>query len=773
MMELNYRRLIYYVWIVFLTTIAAFFLFIGSVRGNWFNLWGGMPDFKVASELWSEDGVLLGKYFRENRVSAEYKEISPNMINALKATEDIRFEEHSGIDFVATLAIIPSLMMGQKRGSSTLTQQLAKNLFRTRSYKGVISGLPIFGTVAAKMKEWILAIELEKSYTKTEIITMYLNTVDFGSNSFGVKVAARTFFNTEADQLSIPQAALLVGLLKGPSLYSPVSNPKNALDRRNTVIKQLYKYDYITLQEYNKFIEEPLGVDIDRVKKQSREEENTGIATYFRSVVGNQLRNWCAENGYDLYADGLRIYTTINAKMQQYAEEAVVKHMTEQQKIFFEHWKGRNPWVDEDMRELPNFLENIIKRTDRYKYLVEEYGKDTATINKILHAKPDKPFKVFTWENPTFEKDTILSFYDSIRYYKHFLHLGMMSMDPHSGHIKAWVGGINHKYFKYDHVKQGARQPGSTFKPMIYATALYEKGFHPCDKVIDAPVTFINHAGDVWTPKNSDGYSNQIITLRQAIAQSINTIAAFLIKDLSEGDVTGEKGSKKIVEFAYEKLGFKNKLDPVPSLCLGTSDVSVYELTGAYSAFVNRGVWTEPIFLLRIEDRQGKILHQFVPKTVEAMNENIAYTMVYMLRGATEEKNGTAQGLWKYEFRKNNEVAGKTGTTSNYSDAWFVGMTKDLVTGVWTGGEDRSIHFRSIQYGQGAKQAMPAFAYYTDKVFADSTLGYKKGAFPKPTGFDVQLDCKSYYNKEMLNSDIDSIGGTRYQKKTQQPDDIF
>ncbi|MCS7004345.1 MAG: transglycosylase domain-containing protein [Cytophagales bacterium] len=789
---INYRKIVLGVWILFFSTILGISLLIASIHGNWWGLWGGMPDFKqlenpktgVASELISSDGIVLGKYFRENRTPVRYENLSPHLINALKATEDIRFEEHSGIDFVATLAIVPYLIVGRKRGSSTITQQLAKNLFDTRcirskdndcDFKGKLLDVPIIGTIGAKIKEWILAIKLEKSYTKKEIITMYLNTVDFGSNAFGVKVAAQTFFKTTPDKLTISQSATLVGVLKAPTLYSPVLNPENAIRRRNTVLYQMYKYKFITKTQYEQLIQEPLQVQ----QTYEVESHNTGLATYFRSVVGNYLLEWCKENGYDLYSDGLKIYTTIHSRMQQYMEEAVDKHMRHQQKLFFEHWKGRNPWIDEEMRELPNFMDIAVRRTEHYKKLAQLKEYQTADgsphhdkIVSKMKEKPSKPYKVFTWDSPTFEKDTLLSPWDSIRYYKHFLQIGMMCMEPLTGHIKAWVGGINYKYFKYDHVKQGARQPGSAFKPIVYCAAIAEKGFHPCSKVVDAPITFTMHDGTTWTPKNSENYSNSVLTLRSALAQSINTVAAYLIKELSEGQADGTKGAKIVADFAQNKLGIKSKLDPIPSICLGSSDVSVYELTGAYAAFVNHGIWTEPIFITKIEDRHGKILQQFVPKTIEAMSEEIAYTMVYMLRGTTEEKNGTAQSLWQYKFKQGNEVAGKTGTTSNYSDAWFIGMTKDLCTGVWTGGDDRSIHFRSVQYGQGARQAMPAFAYFMEKVYEDSTLGYQKGAFPRPKTYRIELDCSEYERSVNPGSYEESIQPYSPNKPT-IPDDIF
>ncbi len=755
-----FLRIIKIMWIGLIISFVASYLFMTSIYNDWNGWYGSMPDYEqlenprsaLSSELYSADGVLLGKYYRTNRVKVNYDELSPNLVNALKATEDIRFEEHSGVDLRSLARVaygVLSFNTSSKGGGSTVTQQLAKKLFETRAekLKGSIEN-PLIRKVTFKMKEWILAAQIEKAYTKKEILTMYFNTVDFGSNAFGIKVASKTYFNKDPNQLNVQEAAVLVGLQKAITYYNPVLNYDNSFRRRNVVLKQMEKYDYLTAAQYDSISQLPIDLNEYKV-----ENHNTGSATYFRSEVRKFLLDWCAENGYDLFEDGLKVYTTVNSTMQQYAEQAVAEHLSNYQNVFFEHWKGRNPWIDENFREMQGFLEKEIKKTERYRTLKQKYGTQKDSIDFFLNKKDS--ITVFTWDTPTNEKDTVLSPMDSLRYYKHFLHAGMMSMDPYTGHIKAWVGGINHKYFQYDHVKQGFRQPGSTFKPIVYAAAINEKGFHPCFSVVDVPIAFDLPTGETWTPKNSGSYSGATLTLRQALAQSINTVAAYLMKEMNPATV---------IQYA-RKMGITSPLDSVPALCLGVSDVSVYDLVGAYATFVNRGVWTEPIFITHIEDKNGKVIYRQVPKNREVLSEEAAYIMTYMLRGALEERNGTALGLWRNEFKKDNHVGGKTGTTSNYSDAWFMGITKELVTGLWVGAEDRSVHFRSITYGQGGRQAMPAFANYTEKVYADESLGYTKGVFPAPsTGLSIELDCSKYL-KIPVETDSTRIAPTRKDDK--------
>lgn len=726
-------RFIRFAWLGLLAFIAGITLWTFAVSDDFLGLFGGMPGTEnllnpkseLASEVFSSDGVLLGKYFKENRSPATFEEISPNLIKALYATEDIRFEKHSGIDLKGTLAIMWYLIRFDKRGSSTLTQQLAKNLFSTRSelYEGSLSGIPVVRTAIIKTKEWITAVKLERTYTKQEILTMYLNTVHFGSNAFGIKTAARTFFNTTPDKLDVPQSAVLVGVLKAPTLYSPVYNPKRSLARRNTVLEQMEKYDLLTEEETEKLKSKPIDLSSYRV-----DNHNEGIGTYFRTELKKDLLKYCREHGLDLYADGLKIFTTIDYRMQQYAEQALDSHMRYQQGVFFKYWKGKRPWVDENGTEIKDFILNAARRTPLFAAYKEQYnGNEDSAI--MAYKRPVRT-TLFSWKGSV---DTVISPWDSIGYTKHFLHAGMMSMDPNTGNIKAWVGGINFKFFKYDHVRQGKRQPGSAFKPIVYATAM-DNGYTPCSEMVDAPTTFYNkETNSYWTPKNSDGnFSGERMTLRKALAQSINSVAAQLIKKL---------GPDRVVEFA-RKLGITSPLEPVPALCLGSSDVSVFELVSAYSTFVSGGTWTKPYYIARIHDKNGNLLAAFNPEKKEVISEETAYMMVHMLMGATRERNGTALGLHRLgKTLVGNEVGGKTGTTSNYSDGWFVGITKQLVTGIWVGGEDRSIHFRSFQLGQGSKMAMPIWSYYMDKVYANPALGITKGPFKRPANLSVDLSC--------------------------------
>lgn len=741
--------LIKYAWIGLASFFVGITLWAYAVSFDVLGLFGAMPSTEnlanpkseIASEVYTEDGVLLGKYFKENRSPAEFDELSPNLLQALFATEDVRYEQHSGIDMKGTMAILWYVIRFDRRGSSTITQQLAKNLFSTRSelYEGLLSGVPGLGTLIIKTKEWITAIKLERTYTKQEILTMYLNTVHFGSNAYGIKTAAKTFFNTTPDKLSLEQSAMLVGVLKAPTMYSPVYNPKRALGRRNTVLDQMEKYDFLTEEQAESLKIRPIDIGQYQV-----ENHNEGYGTYFRTELKKDLQRFCKERGLDLYADGLKIYTTLDSRMQRYAEQALDSHMRYQQGVFFKYWKGRNPWVDENGKEIKDFILNAARRTALFQAYKEQFsGNEDSAI-----AAFKRPLRtsLFSWKGG---KDTLISPWDSIGYTKHFLHGGLMSMDPYSGHIKAWVGGINYKYFKYDHVRQGKRQPGSAFKPIVYATAM-DNGFTPCTEMVDAPTTFYNaETNTYWTPKNSDGnFSGERMTLRKAMAQSINSVAAQVMKKL---------GPERVVEYA-KLLGIESKLDPVPALCLGASDVSVFELVSAYSTFVSGGTWTKPYYIVRITDKNGNVLKDFNPEKKEVISEETAYMMVHMLQGSTRERNGTALGLHRLgKTLQNNEVGGKTGTTSNYSDGWFVGITKQLVTGIWVGGEDRSIHFRSFHLGQGSKMAMPIWSYYMDKVYADNSLGITKGPFKRPKVMNIDLTCSGRVPIDPLGSDTGQI----------------
>ncbi|WP_425389988.1 penicillin-binding protein 1A [Ekhidna sp.] len=721
-------------WVLFfLGFIGVPSIFI-MVKNDAFGWFGGLPSLQalerpdpdLSSELISADGISLGKYFRKNRTPVTYDELSPELVNTLLVTEDIRFKNHSGIDLRGLArAVIGKLTFSFKGGGSTITMQLAENLFKTNTAEqGSLYKSRTLGQIITKLKEWIIAVQLEKSYTKEEILAMYLNTVEFGSNSYGIKVAAKTFFNKLPSQLNYPESAVLVGAINAPTRWSPVLNPDNAHRKRTEVLWNLHKYNLIDRVGFDTLNRDSIQLNY-RVENQ-----NEGLATYFRTQAKNYLVNWAIDNGYDLFEDGLKIYTTIDSRMQQYAEEAVAEHMDTLQQIFNEHWKGENPWIDDNNNEIPEFLDNAIKRTDAYKSLRSRFGSETDSIEFYLNKK--KRMTVFSWEG---EIDTVFSSYDSLNYYKRFLQAGFMSMDPKTGFIKAWVGGINHEYFKFDHVKQGKRQPGSTFKPIVY-TAAIDNGYSPCFPVVDAPVSFSLPGQDppTWVPQNSNGrFTGEIMTIRQAMAQSVNSITAWMMNKI---------GPATVVDYA-KRLGIESKLDAVPSLCLGAGgDVSIYEMVGAYSTFVNKGTYIKPYFISRIEDKNGNVIQQFVPEEQEAINEETAYLMLHMLKGVVEM--GTGRAL-DYSLKIDNEIGAKTGTTQNASDGWFIGATKDLVSGAWVGGDDRSIRFREWVLGQGGRTALPIWEKYMQKIYSDETLGYQKGYFEKPTSpLRTVIDCELY-----------------------------
>lgn len=747
--ETTYYKLIKGVWITFATALVFTLLLVLSVRFNMFNLFGELPSYvsienpeaenDLASILISADGVQLGKYYRYNRNQVTFDELSPQLVEALKSTEDIRFYDHSGIDLRGlTRAIIGKITFSKRGGGSTLTMQLAENIFRTMTEnQGHLYAIKPLGPFITKIKEWIIAIQLEKNFTKEEIMAMYFNTIFFGHNAFGISTAAATFFGTTPDSLNYQQSALLVGMLNAPTKYSPIMNPENAMNKRTEVLYNLYKYDFISRELYDSLKVLPLGVEF------KAQDHISGPAPYFREFIKPQLIAWAKENNLDLYESGLRIYTTLDSRMQNYAEQAVAKHMDSLQHLFYLHWKGQNPWREESGAEIPDFLATSIKKTDRYRQLVEQYGRGNDSIDIVLNTK--YPMTVFTWDG---EKDTVMSPVDSLRYYKHFLQAGFISVDPGTGDVKAWVGGINYKYFKYDHVKQGTRQPGSTFKPFVYLAAI-DQGYSPCFEVEDAPTTFQIPGGQppTYTPQNFERkFTHEKMTLRQGLARSVNSVTAFVMKELTN--------PQNVVEYAKD-LGVESPLDAVPSLCLGTSDVSVYELVGAYSAFANKGVYIKPHYITRIEDKHGNLIQEFPRTTREVLSEETAYLMTYMLMGATTEKGGTALGL-SGAVRHENEIGAKTGTTQNASDGWFMGMTKDLVTGMWVGGDDRSIHFRTSAMGQGARMAMPMWDFYMQSIYADSVLGYTKGTFARPLRpLSVELDCEKHKNPGRY--EIDSL----------------
>jgi penicillin-binding protein 1A len=723
--------------------LAGFLFFIIALNFNLFWLFGKMPSVDdldnpksdVASEIISSDNKILGKFFLyENRSNMTFEEIPESFINALIATEDVRFTKHSGIDARSMLRVFGGLItFNKKGGGSTISQQLAKNLFKLRqdeSYEGFLYNIPVLRTLTIKAKEWVTAIKLERIYTKSEIMTMYLNTIEFSSNAYGLKSASKTYFKKLPKDLEPEESALLVGMIQNPSKYNPKFFPKNSKSRRDVVISQMVKFNKLTPEEGESMTEMPI------ILNYAPESHNYGVAQYFREYLKDIVKKDLKKLGYeesDLYTKGFKIYTTIDSRMQNYAEEAMKTHMKDQQTKFNNVYKYKNPWVQRKSEnssqyvEIPNFIENNAKRTDVYRMLKETYGNDDKAI--LARMREKVPMRIFTWNG---ERDTVMSHIDSIKHYKRFLNIGLLAMDPRNGNIKAWVGGINFKHFKFDNVYQSRRQPGSTFKPFVYVTAI-DNGFSTCEKVVDEPITFGSEDGlsRSYTPKNSDGkYSYASLTLRQALGQSINSVSARLIKEFKPS---------KVIEYAHQ-LGIKSELPNSPSLCLGVGEVSLFELLAGYAVFANQGKYTEPMVLVRIEDKNGQVVKEYLPDQKEVLSKETAYKMIHLMRGATAG-GGTAVGLGRFGVLDGNEVAAKTGTTSNFSDGWFMGMTQDLIGGVWVGGEDRAIHFQSIELGQGARIAMPAWGLFMQKVYADKDLEYKKTKFLVPEGIRIAGDC--------------------------------
>ncbi|SFQ74505.1 transglycosylase domain-containing protein [Hymenobacter arizonensis] len=744
-------------WVLFGLVVILFLVYPFLVSTNFMFLFGKSPSLaelenpkvEQASELYTSDGVLIGKYFRENRSPVPLSKMSPVLIKALIATEDVRYYEHSGIDLTAVIGGFYSSLRGEKRGGSTITQQLAKNLYKIRRQqsRGALGYIPVVSTIVAKTKEWLTAVDLEQRYTKEEILRMYLNTVEYGSSAFGIKVAAKTFFNTSPDSLRPEQAAMLVGVLNNPTAYNPRFHPAAALRRRNVVLDRMGQSGVLPATEIAALKATPIVLDYHV------ERHIDGPDTYFRSAISQFVDAWCDSTGYDMYRDGLRIYTTIDSRMQAHAENALHERMKALQSSFDSFWRNRrkNPWVDDKGNEIPDFIQTQMKRTESYKTLANRYKNQPFRLDSALNAK--RPMKVFTWKKTDGDTTLVMSPLDSLAYYKRFLRAGMMSMDPFTGHIKAWVGGLDYRFFQYDHVKQGRRQAGSTFKPFVYLTAI-DNGYSPCDRIRDQRVT-INYVEDgkpmEWKPDNvTREYTGINMTLRHAMARSVNSITAQL---------TEKVGWDNVAKYAH-KVGITSPLLPVPSIGLGSGgDVSVYEMVNAYSTFMNSGFRSEPRLVTRIEDRNGNVIKQFDPVQKRAISAETAWLMTYMLRGGMEEPGGTSQGLWDYElWRNNNQIGGKTGTTSNYSDGWYMGMTKDLVTGVWVGGEDRSVHFTGSQQGEGGRTALPIFGKFMEKIYRDKELGYTQGEFPKPpTKISKKYNCISPSEPRRRAEAVDTI----------------
>ncbi|UOX35150.1 transglycosylase domain-containing protein [Flavobacterium sediminilitoris] len=732
----NYSKYIKIFWKTFLfglTSVILLFLF-----ASW-GFFGAMPTFEnlenpdsnVATEIISSDGVVLGKFYTQNRIPVKYEDLPKDLINALIATEDERFYEHSGIDPRGTIRAIAKL--GTDGGASTISQQLAKNLFH-----GSDGARNIFVRVIQKVKEWIIAVRLERQYTKKEIIAMYLNQVDFVNGAIGIRSASKIYFNKEPKDLKVEEAAVFVGMLTNPSLYNPnrETRKKLVLDRRNTVLGQMVRSGFLTEAKKIELQKTPLVLDF------KPESHNEGIATYFREYLKGYMKDWVKEHKkddgseYDIYRDGLKIYTTIDSRMQKYAEESVEEHLTNLQAKFFELAKGKKnaPFVNLSDVETEKIIKRSMKNSERWRILKED-GKSDAEILKSFEVKAK--MKIFSWKG---EKDTIMTPRDSIIYYKHMLQTGMMAMEPQTGHIKAWVGGNNYKYFQYDHVGQGARQVGSTFKPFVYSTAIEQLGMSPCDSIIDGPFTMPKGRWGIsssWTPRNSSHKYYGMKDLKFCLANSINTVSAKLMDRV---------GPKAVVNMAHD-LGVTTDIPEQPAIALGAVEITVSEMVGAFSTFVNQGVYIKPTFITRIEDKNGVILEQIIPESKDVMNKDVAYAIVKLMEGVVQSgtsarlRNGSVRGLTNYKYKFNNPIAGKTGTTQNNSDGWFIGMVPNLSAGIWVGNEDRAAHFRSTNFGQGATMALPIWGLFMDKCYKDKELNVSKGAFERPDKISISVDC--------------------------------
>ncbi len=743
--QVSYKKYILIFWGVILTGFisVALLFFITSIGG-----FGPLPTFEelenpqtnLATEVISADGVTIGKYATENRTPIKFKELPENLVNALVATEDERFFEHSGIDFRSFARA--AIKLGKDGGASTITQQLAKNLFTKVASRNVLK------RISQKMKEWVVAVKLERQYTKQEIIAMYLNTQDFIFNAVGIRSAARIYFGKEAKDLDVQESAILVAMLKNPRQYNPnreISKDKS-LSRRNVVFAQMAKNGFLTAYEKDSLQLLPLQINY------TPESHSDGYATYFRTHVQKMMRNWVKNNPkpngeeYDIYRDGLKIYTTIDSRMQKYAEEAVKEHMSNLQSYFNREQKRNRtaPFYDLEENQIKNIYERAKRNSDRY-WRLKQAGKSKKEIDKIFNTKVK--MKVFSWKG---DIDTVMTPNDSIRYYKHFLRSGLVSIEPQTGHIKAWVGGINNKHFKYDAVAQQKRQVGSTFKPFVYATAIDQLRKSPCDKIPN--VFYTIPAGkygipEEWRPKNSNDKYGGMLTLKDALATSTNVVSANLIDQVTPANV---------VRLA-KSAGIETEIKPNPSIALGAVDLSLLEMVSAYSTFANRGLRVKPMMITRIEDKNGTVLTEFRPETQEVLSEESAYVILNLLEGVSNSGSGirlrseyTSAGdaATGFPYQFDNPIAGKTGTTQNQSDGWFMGIVPNLATGVWTGGEDRATHFEGIRLGQGATMSLPTWALYMKKIYADKSLNVSKDAFEKPENLSINIDCNKVQKEE-------------------------
>jgi len=764
----RYRGLVWYKKManIFITSIVLFMLYLFLVDINFLWLFGKSPGLSSisnptqseASIIYTADGKILGKYFRENRTPVKFEEISPKLIKTLIATEDERFYHHFGIDIQGVFAAIKDMTKGKGRGASTITQQLVKNMYKTRNLysTGLFGYIPGVKLLIMKTKEWTTAVKIEMFYNKNEILTMYFNTVDFGSNAFGIHTAAKTFFNTTPDKLNYEQSATLVGLLKATSSYSPIAHPKRSKERRNVVLENLFLHKVITLRECDSLKNIPIRLNF------SIEQTIDGDALHFRAYLEKYLQDWENENGYDIYSDGLKIYVTIDSRMQKYAEEALHKQMRNIQNKFDNHWRGQNPWQDENHKEIVNFVEDIARRTKAYAALAAKYKDQPDSITYYLN----KPHKVKVFDYDKGEKTMDLSIMDSIRYMNRFMHSSFVAMEPETGNVKAWVGDIDFKFWQYDKVAQSKRQPGSTFKLFDYTAAMIQ-GMSPCDKMTDKAVTWTYKEGSgekSWNPRNANGYSlGYEVSLKNAFAQSINTIAV---------QVAQIVGIPEIIKCAY-LLGIKTPLENKPSTCLGSSDVSLLELVNSYSTIVNEGNYHDPIMVSRIEDNEGNIIYE--KKTVQkrVVSYEVSWLMTEMLKGGMTEPGGTSKALWSWDlFHYNTDFGGKTGTSSNHSDAWFVGVTPKLVGGAWVGGEQRCVHFRTGELGQGSRTALPIFGMFMEKVLKDESLTRYRGKFPTKPKEDISRNYSCVTHLRVDSTALDSTAFTPDEATDEVPMEV-
>ncbi|NVK84101.1 MAG: transglycosylase domain-containing protein [Cytophagia bacterium] len=754
------KKLTIALWVGFALFIIGFPTYIWAVSNNLNNWFGSLPSYSqlenpeqnLTSLLFTADGVQLGSgYYRDNRNPVTYDELGDNLVHALLAAEDIRFNSHSGIDLESMFRVAFGVVtFSPKGGGSTISQQLAKNLFNTRVIKaedrGKLEGKSGFlDQLIYKTKEWILSVRLERSYTKEEIMAMYYNTVEFGNNAYGIKSAAKTYFNKLPSELTVPEAAVLAGMQKGVTTYRPDINPENSKSRRNIVMSQMVKYGFLNRQAYDTMRVKDINLDDFR-----QQDHNTGLAQYFRAEASKDLLSLLKTLGYDLYGDGLKIYTTIDSRMQGYAEDAMDSAMRTLQNSFDEKLleEARDLWIDSKGRELEDFFEEtIVPRSSAYRNLERKYGEESDSVKYYMN-KPKK-MTVFSWGG---DIDTVLSSRDSIRYYKQFLQAGFLATEPKSGAIKAWVGGINFQHFKYDHVRFGKRQPGSLFKPFVYATAV-EQGYSPCYTFKDEAVAIpTGNGNEIWDPSNSDGgFSGDEMTLKLAMAKSVNSITARVMQIVKPD---------KVVDMA-KRLGIKSTIPPYYSIALGTEDVSLFEILGAYGTFANKGTHIEPYFISRIEDKYGNEIYRHVPRKSKAINEDVAYVMLNMMQETV--RNGSGIRLWaeNYDYdltdynQTKNSIGAKTGTTQNASDGWFVAVTNEIVAGAWVGGDDRAIHFTHWPDGQGARTAMPIVGMFLKDIYADSTLNLQKTLFERPPNLSMEIDCQKFV--DVLNTSDTTI----------------